>query len=84
LQKIESKKFVLKLDSFGNKAPQGIGSPFAPLRRGPDGLLFDVHRTILSVAPVSTKYLSIVSSSVRKIRPAFAGKCMAVASAGFL
>ncbi len=34
---------------------------------------------MLSVAPVSTKYLSFVNSSVRKINPAFAGKCIAVA-----
>ncbi len=33
---------------------------------------------MLSVAPVSTKYLSFVNSSFRKINPAFAGKCIAV------
>jgi hypothetical protein len=33
---------------------------------------------MLKVAPVSTKYLSLVSSSVRKISPALAGKCIAV------
>jgi hypothetical protein len=33
------------------------------------------------VAPVSTKYLSLVSSSVREINPALAGKCMAMAVA---
>jgi hypothetical protein len=36
---------------------------------------------MLRVAPVSTKYLSFVNSSVRKINPAFAGKCIAVAVA---
>jgi hypothetical protein len=36
---------------------------------------------ILNVAPVSTKYLSFVNSSFKKMRPAFAGKCMAVAVA---
>jgi hypothetical protein len=35
--------------------------------------------TILNVAPVSTKYRSCVSSSVRKMSLAFAGKSMAVA-----
>jgi hypothetical protein len=37
--------------------------------------------TMLKVAPVSTKYLSLVSLSVRKISPALAGKCIAVAVA---
>jgi hypothetical protein len=36
---------------------------------------------MLKVAPASTKYLSLVSSSVRKISPALAGKCIAVAVA---
>jgi hypothetical protein len=36
---------------------------------------------MLKVAPVSTKYLSFVSSSVRKISPALVGKCIAVAVA---
>jgi hypothetical protein len=51
------------------------------LRRGPDELDFAVQGTMLKVAPVSTKYLSLVSSSVRKISLAFAGKCIAVAVA---
>ncbi len=36
---------------------------------------------MLKVAPVSTKYLSLVNSSVKNIKPAFAGKCIAVAVA---
>jgi hypothetical protein len=36
---------------------------------------------ILSFAPVSTKYQWFVNLSVRKMRPAFAGKCMTVAVA---
>jgi hypothetical protein len=36
---------------------------------------------MLKVASVSTKYLSLVNSSVKKIKPAFAGKCKAVAVA---
>ncbi len=36
---------------------------------------------ILNVARVSTKYLSLVNLFVRKMRPAFAGKCTAVAVA---
>jgi hypothetical protein len=59
----------------------GIGNPFAPLRRGPDGLAFDAHGKILNVAPVSTKYLFLENSSERKINLASAGKCMAVAVA---
>jgi hypothetical protein len=57
------------------------GCPSASLRRGPDGLEFWLQGTMLRVAPVSTKYLSFVNSSVRKINPAFAGKCIAVAVA---
>jgi hypothetical protein len=34
---------------------------------------------MLKFAPVSTKYLSFVNLSVRKINPALAGKCIAVA-----
>jgi hypothetical protein len=41
----------------------------------------DVKGTILNIAPVSTKYLSFVNWSVRKMRPPFAGKCMAVSVA---
>jgi hypothetical protein len=58
---------------------EGLGWPSAPLRRGPDGLEFWLQGTMLKVAPVSTRYLSLVSSSVRKINPALAGKCIAVA-----
>jgi stringent starvation protein B len=58
-----------------------IGNPLAPLRRGPNGLAFDTHGIMLNVALVSTKDLSLVNSSVRKINPAFAGKCVAVAVA---
>jgi hypothetical protein len=36
---------------------------------------------MLNVALVSTKYLSFVNSSVKKIDPALAGKCMAMAVA---
>ena len=57
------------------------GWPSAPLSRGPDGPTVDIQGTVLNVAPVSTKYLSFVNSFVRKMRPAFAGKCMAVAVA---
>ena len=55
-----------------------MGWPSAPLRRGPDGLEFGLQGIKLKVASVSTKYLSLVNSSVRKIKPAFAGKCIAV------
>ncbi len=45
---------------------------------------FEVQGIMLKVAPVSTKNLSFVNSSVRKISPALVGKCiaMAVACAG--
>jgi hypothetical protein len=58
-----------------------MGCPSAPLRRGPDGLEFWLQGTMLKVAPVSNKYLSLVNSSVKKIKPACAGKCIAVAVA---
>ncbi len=58
-----------------------MGWPFSPLRRGPDRLEFWLQGTMLKVAPVSTKYLSFVNSSVKKIKPAFAGKCIAMAVA---
>jgi hypothetical protein len=58
-----------------------MGWPSAPFRRGPDGLEFWLQGTMLKVAPVSTKYLTFVNSSVKKIKPAFAGKCIAVAMA---
>jgi hypothetical protein len=60
------------------KPQEGIGCPSAPLRRGQDGLEFCLQGTMLNVAPVSTKYLSFVNSSVKKINPALAGKYMAV------
>jgi acyl dehydratase len=44
-------------------------------------LFYQELATLLKVAPVSTKYLSLVNSSVRNIKPAFAGKCIAVAVA---
>jgi hypothetical protein len=63
------------------KPKEGMVCPSAPLSRGPDGLEFWLQGTMLKVAPVSTKYLSFVGSSVRKISPALAGKCIAVAVA---
>ncbi len=60
-----------------------MGCPSAPLRRGPDEVVLELQGTILNVAPVSTKYLSRVSSSVRKMSPAFAGKSMAMEVACF-
>jgi hypothetical protein len=63
------------------KPQEGICFPFAPLRRGPDGLLFEEQGIMLNVAPVSTKNLSFVNLSVRKIKQASTEKCMAVAVA---
>ncbi len=63
------------------KPQDGMVCSSAPLSRGPDGLEFWLQGTMLKVAPVSTKYLSFVSSSVRKMSPALAGKCIAVAAA---
>jgi hypothetical protein len=81
LQKTGCEKFALELHSFFNQTQEGIGCPSAPLRKGPDGLEFWLQGTMLIIAPVSTKYLSFVNSSVRKISPALAGKCIAVAVA---
>ncbi len=58
-----------------------MGWSSALLRRGPESLGFWWQGTMLKVAPVSTKYLLLVNSSVRNIKPAFAGKCIAVAVA---
>ncbi len=57
------------------KQQEGIGKPLVPLRWGPDGLLFDLQGTMLNIAPVLTKYLSLVNLSVRKINLASAEKC---------
>ncbi len=81
LQETGSEKFALKLNCFWINPQEGIGCPSAPLRRGPDGLEFAVQGTMLKVAPVSTKCLSLVNLSVRKISPALAGKGIAVAVA---
>jgi hypothetical protein len=81
LQKTGSEHFALKLDSFADENQEGIGFPFAPLRRGPEGPLLEEQGTILSVVPVSTKKFSFVNLSVRKIKPALVGKCMAMAVA---
>jgi hypothetical protein len=61
-----------------------VGCLSGPLRKGPDGQEIAVQGTLLKVVLVSTKYLSLVNSSVIKISLAFAGKCiaMAVVSAG--
>ncbi len=59
-----------------------IGCLSGPLRKGPDGQEIAVQGTLLKVALVSTKYLSLANSSVSsviKISLAFAGKCIAVA-----
>jgi hypothetical protein len=81
LQKTGCEKFALELHSFFKETQEGIGCPSAPLRRGPDGLEFWLQGIMLKVAPLSTKYQSFVNLSVRKINPAIAGKCMAVAVA---
>jgi hypothetical protein len=54
LQKGCCEKFALKLHSFSNKIPRGMGCPSSPLRRGPDGFEFWLQGTMLKVAPVST------------------------------
>jgi hypothetical protein len=58
-----------------------MGCPSAPLRKRPDGLEFWLQGTMLKVALVSSKYLSFVNLSVKKIKPALAGKCITVAVA---
>ncbi len=81
LQKGCCKKLALELHSFFNETPRGDRLPICPFERGPDGLEFWLQGTMLNVAPVSTKYLSFVYSFLRKINPAFAGKCIAAAVA---
>jgi hypothetical protein len=82
--KLDVKSLPWNCTVFLMKPQEGMVCPFAPLSKGPDGLEFWLQGTMLKVAPVSTKYLSFVSSSVRKMSPALAGKCiaMAVACAG--
>jgi hypothetical protein len=62
LQKLDVKSFPWNCTVFLMKPQEGIGYPSAPLRRGPDGLEFRLQGTMLKVAPVSTKYLSLVNS----------------------
>jgi hypothetical protein len=81
LQKTGYEKFALELQFFVMNPQEGIGCLSASLRRGPDGQEFWLQGTMLKVASVSTKCLSLVSLSVRKIHPALAGKCIAVAVA---
>ncbi len=49
--------------------------------RGPDGLEFWLQGIILKVASESTRYLSLVNSSMREINLALVGKCIAMAVA---
>ncbi len=51
------------------------------MRMEPDGLFLELSGIMLNVALVSTKYMSLVSTSVRKIKPELVGKCTAVAMA---
>ncbi len=80
-KKLDVKSLPWHCTVFLMKPQERIGCPSAPLSRGPDGLEFLLQGTMLKVAPVSTKYLSFVSSSVRKMSPALAGKCIAVTMA---
>jgi hypothetical protein len=52
LQKTQSKKFALDWTVFVMNPQDKISNPFAPLRRGPDGLTFDAHGIMLNVATV--------------------------------
>ncbi len=77
-RKVDVKSLPWNCTVFLIKPQEGMGWTSAPLRRGPDGLEFWLQGTMLKVAPVSTQYLSLVNSSVKNIKPAFAGKCIAV------
>ncbi len=77
-RKVDVKSLPWNCTVFLIKTQEGMGGPSAPLRRG---LEFWLQGTMLKVAPVSTKHLSLVNSSVKKIKPAFAGKCIAMAVA---
>jgi hypothetical protein len=67
LEKFSCKKLALKLGGFVNETPRGDRLASAPLSKGPDGPALDVQATILNVAPVSTKYLLFVNSSIEKL-----------------
>ncbi len=77
-RKVDLKSLPSNCTVFQIKPQEGMGWPSAPLRRGPDGLEFWLQGTMIKVAPVSTKYLSLVNLSVRNIKPVFEGKCVAV------
>jgi hypothetical protein len=78
-KKLNVKSLPWNSTEFLTKPQKGIGCPSTPLRRGLDGLKFCLQGTIVKVAPVSTRYLLLVNSPVRKLNPALAGKCIAVA-----
>jgi hypothetical protein len=80
-RKVYVKSLPWNCTVFWIKPQEWMGWPSAPLRRGPDWLEYWLQETMLKVAPVSTKYLSLIHLSVRNIKPAFAGKCIAVAVA---
>ncbi len=67
------------------KPQEGICFPICSLEKGTRWVAVEEQGIMLNVAPVSTKNLSFINSSVRKIKPVSAGKCMevAVACAGF-
>jgi hypothetical protein len=77
-KKLDVKSLPWNSTVFLMKPQEGIGCPSAPLRRGLDGLKFWLQGTILKVAPVSTRYLSLGNSPVRKLNTALVGKCIAV------
>jgi hypothetical protein len=62
----EEKSLPWNWTVIGTNPQEGIGCPSAPLSRGPDGVILEVQGTVFNVAPVSTKYLSQVNSSVKK------------------
>jgi hypothetical protein len=65
-KKVDVKGLPWNCAVFLMKPQEGIGCSSAPWRRGPYGLEFWLQETMLKIAPVSTRYLSLVFCQLGK------------------
>jgi hypothetical protein len=65
-KKVDVKGLPWNCVVFLMKPQEGIGCSSAPWRRVPNGLEFWLQETILKIAPVSTRYLSLVFCQLGK------------------
>jgi hypothetical protein len=79
LQKTGCEKFALELDSFLNETPRGDRMPICPFEKGTRWVGIFGARDNAQCCPSINQIPVICHSSVKKIRPALAGKCIAVA-----